>query len=498
MTRITQLADRAAIAASAMLDGVGDARSMPAPEWAAAVAEIEAVGRLVDAARVAIAGATAGTGRSLPAVAEPLGARSGADALAGCAGVSEREAARRIALADALTASTSLTGAFVAERFPVIASALREGRIGLDAAAVIVRELDAVRIRAAADDLVAAETGLVTLGAARAGAVPARTEYVVDAAKAWSSAIDPDGARPREERMLRRRAFRIGVEDADGGRAFGGYLAAEPALMLESLIEAHRRAGTGVGFVDGTTGAAVEQAPDAAAMSSTADTLDEADTDDAAEMGDAADALDELVVRDDRSPQQQRHDAFAAIITVAARSLDAPTIGGAPPAVLITVSADDLHDPAGRDGDPIGRVDGAATAFSRAAVERAIDRGGMQEVLLSHDGAIVGIRSVQRCFTAAQRRAIMARDGGCVIPGCRIPASWCEVHHVRPWRDGGTTTTDNGVLLCWWHHTRIDTGPWRIAMIHGVPHVRGPGMTRWRRHRPVLRRRGTVAAAGPG
>ena len=482
MTRITQLADRAAIAASAMLDGVGDACSMSALEWAEAVAEIEAVGRLVDAARVAIAGATAGTGRSLPAVAEPLGARSGADALAGCAGVSEREAARRIALADALTGSASLTGAFVAERFPVLASALRDGRIGLDAAAVIVRELDAVRIRATADDLAAAEDGLVTLGAAREGAVPARTEYVVDAAKAWSSAIDPDGARPREERMLRRRAFRIGMEDADGGRSCGGYLAAEPALMLASLIEAHRRAGTGVGFVDAATGTVVEQAMEADA----ADTLE------------PADALDEPVVRDDRSPQQQRHDAFAAIITVAARSLDAPTIGGAPPAVLVTVSADDLRDPAGRAGDPIGRVDGAATAFSRASVERAIDRGGMQEVLLSHEGAIVGIRSVQRCFTAAQRRAIMARDGGCVIPGCRIPASWCEVHHVRPWRDGGTTTTDNGVLLCWWHHTRIDTGPWRIAMIHGVPHVRGPGMTRWRRHRPVLRRRGTVAAAGPG
>lgn len=45
-----------------------------------------------------------------------------------------------------------------------------------------------MRIRATADDLVAAELGLVTLAAARDGGVPARAEYVSDAAKAWASA----------------------------------------------------------------------------------------------------------------------------------------------------------------------------------------------------------------------------------------------------------------------------------------------------------------------
>ena len=452
MTRITQLAETAALAASALLAGVGDSRLMTPTEWAHAVGEIEAVGRVLDAARVAIAGAAAGVGRSIPTVAATLGARGGADALAGCAGISEREAGRRIALADALTASASLTGALVVERFPLLASALREGSIGIEAAAVVVRELDAVRIRASADDLAAAEIGLVTLAAAREGAAPARTEFVVDAAKAWASAIDPDGARPREERMLRRRAFRIGVEDDDGGRTFGGYLAAEPALMLESLIEAHRRAGTGVAFVD----------------ASPADVADEP----------------EPVVRDARTMAQQRHDAFAAMIVAAARAVDAPSIGGAPPAVLVTVTADDLNATDGRAGDPIGRVDGTSTAFTRAAVERAIDRGGFQEVSLDSAGAIVGIGSVQRCFTPTQRRAIVARDGGCVIPGCRIPAGWCEVHHVVPHRDGGPTSTNNGALLCWWHHVNIDTGPWQIMMLNGVPHVRGPGLPQWRRHQP--------------
>lgn len=455
MTRIADLVDTAAPALSALIGGLGSVMSMTPSDWADAVAEVESLGRLIDAARVAVAAAAVGAARALPAVTVPLGARSGADALAGCAGISEPEARRRIRLAEALTPGVSLTGAPVPERFPLLAEQFRSGSIGVEAAGVIVRELDAVRLRADADDLLAAEDGLVTLAAARDGGVPARTEYVADAAKAWASAIDPDGARPREERMLRRRSFRMGIEDDDDGRPFAGYLAGELALQLDALIESHRRARTGVSFD--------------------------------AEQADPDDPNSPLLPRDDRTPQQQRHDAFAAIITGAARAADAPTIGGAPPAVLITVTADDLNDPDGRAGDPIGRVDGAATAFSRAAVDRAIDRGGIQHVVLDPAGAIIGIGSVQRCFTPTQRRAIAARDGGCVIPGCRVPAAWCDVHHVIPARDGGPTTTGNGVLLCWWHHTRIDTGPWRITMIHGVPHVRGPGVPQWRRHESRLR-----------
>jgi hypothetical protein len=75
-----------------------------------------------------------------------------------------------------------------------------------------------------------------------------------------------------------------------------------------------------------------------------------------------------------------------------------------------------------------------------------------------------------------------------VIPGCTTPASWCEVHHVIEYANGGPTHTDNGVLLCWYHHRSIDTNGWHVRMNDGVPETRAPGWLDpdrpWRRHRP--------------
>lgn len=100
--------------------------------------------------------------------------------------------------------------------------------------------------------------------------------------------------------------------------------------------------------------------------------------------------------------------------------------------------------------------------------------GGIQRVLFDEDGRIVAIGTSSRIFNALQRRAITLRDGGCVIPGCTIPATWCEVHHVREHADGGPTHTDNGVLLCWFHHRTLHLSEWVIRMNHGIPKSAAP------------------------
>ncbi len=68
-----------------------------------------------------------------------------------------------------------------------------------------------------------------------------------------------------------------------------------------------------------------------------------------------------------------------------------------------------------------------------------------------------------RTATPAQRRALAARDRGCIIPGCGIPAEACQTHHVEDWAAGGDTDLPNLALLCWAHHRQVDLGMWTIV-----------------------------------
>jgi hypothetical protein len=172
---------------------------------------------------------------------------------------------------------------------------------------------------------------------------------------------------------------------------------------------------------------------------------------------------------DDRTGGEKRADILRGILTQVAQDPRTPTMGGTPPTVMVHVNATDLIANAG-----VGWIDGVEGPISMRTINQMIDNGGMQPVFFGSTGAIIGLGSKDRCFTPLQRKAITARDGGCIIPGCTSPAHWAEIHHVIPWRHGGTTHVNNGVLLCWYHHHTIDTSGWNIRMVKGVPQVRAP------------------------
>lgn len=144
-------------------------------------------------------------------------------------------------------------------------------------------------------------------------------------------------------------------------------------------------------------------------------------------------------------------------------------MGGAAPTVMVHVQATDLADKRG-----VGWIDGVDAPISLRTVDRLICAGGYQKIVFSYDGQILHLGGKERFFTSQQRRAIAARDGGCIIPGCPVTAAWAEVHHVIPWQHNGATDVDNGVLLCFYHHSTIDTSGWSIRMVGGVPQVLAP------------------------
>lgn len=171
----------------------------------------------------------------------------------------------------------------------------------------------------------------------------------------------------------------------------------------------------------------------------------------------------------DRRPVARRRlDALFAACGAALRSADLPETGGLPTQVMVTVDLDALRSGLGSAQLP---YTGPVPVH---AVRRLACDAGITPIVLSSSGAVLDVGRTKRLFRTHVRKALIARDGGCAFPGCHIPATWCEGHHVVPWWNDGATSLDNAVLLCPYHHHLVHEGHWSIVMRSGLPWFRRP------------------------
>ncbi len=194
---------------------------------------------------------------------------------------------------------------------------------------------------------------------------------------------------------------------------------------------------------------------------------------------------------DERSPEQRRADALD---TLADAALGATAAGGVPVGPRATVSfvmreetwaamREEKHAPASSAGaasvPPATFDDGVAMPPSEVA--RLLCDCELTRVVIDAEGQPMDLGRATRRHTAAQRRAVTVRDGGCFWPGCGTPTRWCEVHHLAWWdRDGGETSVDDGALACSFHHHelhRLDLTVTRYTVPGGAS---GPGESRTR------------------
>jgi hypothetical protein len=434
----------------------------------------ESLGRQIDALRITAAGEIDERSRT-ELGDERLSARTGCstatDLVCRLTGVASTTARIRIRQGRAIAVRTTLTGEPRPAEFPTIREALVAGAIGVDSIAAITSVLspladrcDPAQLAAAEYELVAAATGNSPDGAPACSADDTRNQ-----AKVWELVLDPDGTLPDYERALRRRGITLGRE-RDGVIPISGGLLPDVAAQFIKLRDAQLNPR-----VEDRTG---QPDADPAPLAGVA----------FRETGDACgtDSPEPDIPVDTRTQPQKLHDVFATILGVAARSAESPTLGGLPPTLLVTISADELHS-----DDGVGFVDGTDCTVPAFVARQTACCGGIQSLVIDRDGRIIELGSPNRTFSGQQRRAITARDGGCIIPGCQSPATWCEIHHVIPHAQGGPTHVDNGVPLCWWHHRTIETSGWEIRMVDGLPEVRPPASIdstrRWRAARGSLR-----------
>lgn len=157
-----------------------------------------------------------------------------------------------------------------------------------------------------------------------------------------------------------------------------------------------------------------------------------------------------------RTASQRRADALVELIRRGITSDITTATTRQRAAVTLLVPVEDLESGVGARTDTGDRMGPAGT-------RRLLCDSTVTLVGWSADGVPLSHGRTRRFPTPAQRRALTARDRGCVFPGCDAPPGWCDAHHRNHWhRDHGPTDIDNLHLVCPHHHTLLHEGGWTV------------------------------------
>lgn len=349
------------------------------------------------------------------------------------AGVTKREAGAMVRVGVQLTPDAS-------PWLAAVGAGVGAGRVSVEKADVIRAGLGVPTSEVAADDLADAAAELAALA-------PALTvEKLASRARELRDELDAASVRDRH-RALREKRYLTFTPLWDGTTRLSGILDPESAAIVSAAYDAAtspRRGGPR--FVD----------------------------------SDAAEAA-ERVVADERTIGQIAVDTFVDLLRLGSEVSPERMLGSRRHAVRVLVTERDLRERTGAafHGD-------SADGVPVEVAERHICDAGILPILFDETGTDpLKVGREQRLYTARQREALAARDGGCRFPDCDRPVSWTEAHHTVPWSHGGGTDIESGILLCRHHHMLIHDNGWRIDRHPEHGFVAIPPRTRDPQLRPI-------------
>jgi 5-methylcytosine-specific restriction protein A len=116
-------------------------------------------------------------------------------------------------------------------------------------------------------------------------------------------------------------------------------------------------------------------------------------------------------------------------------------------------------------GMGFGSCDSMQLPISVGLLRAMAAEAGIIPAVLGSAPLPIDVGRGRRLASPAQRIAVAERDGGCAW--CHAPSSYCDVHHIIHWDDGGPTDLSNLVMLCVSCHHSIHYGRWRIEVKQG-------------------------------
>jgi Domain of unknown function (DUF222)/HNH endonuclease len=427
----------------------------------------EAAGRFMDASRVLSAAEVADRSRyelGAEGLSMRLSERKPDLFVEQVTRVSHAEALRRIRVGSSIRHRLSLQGEALAPERPIVAEAMTNGLIGVDAANAILWSLKqaATGSEATVENMDAAELALTQQATADSA------DLVLDSGRLWRDALDPEGVEPRYDDIRERRLVTRGRE-RNGITTFTVKADPVTTAVIDAALLDSMDPKVGPRFLSEQDQARAE-----------------------VELVDVNGELMEKIV-DPRSLGQKQLDILTAVLTAGLRATREGdpalrTVGS----VTAIIKLEDLQA-----GTGFGVLEGSDEVIPASAIREMVCDTGFYLVATGSHGEPLYEGLVQRYFTQAQRRAMIARDGDrCIVPGCKCRAAATHAHHVVFWKDGGSTDIDNGVLLCPAHHHALHQGAFQIRMVDGMPQIRA-GIDSWddSAWRPASRNRLLAAAA---
>ncbi|TCM44515.1 HNH endonuclease signature motif containing protein [Kribbella sp. VKM Ac-2568] len=328
-------------------------------------------------------------------------------------------------------------------------------------AAAIVAELENVPKTVAVEDLAVAEQQLVALGR------HFNPSELRKAARRVRDLLDADGPAPEEDKAYAREELRL--RPADRGVKFSGYLANENAELFQALILSGSKPRKTV------TGELDPRSPDKRRADALTDVLNV--------------ASNAITVA---TPTDQTGNAASG-----AAATGAAVAGHGPKAhITITIDLKDLTDAGAHAVGTLVHGEG----LSAGAIRRLACEAQIIPIVLGANSEPLDVAMAQRFVNRAIRRALNARDKGCVV--CKAPPIFCDAHHLISWIDNGPTALTNLVLLCRRHHIDTHHGHWTITLHHGTvtvarPAWAEPNPTRTRYRTPTSSHRDRGLADSP-
>jgi hypothetical protein len=153
---------------------------------------------------------------------------------------------------------------------------------------------------------------------------------------------------------------------------------------------------------------------------------------------------------DGRTASQRRADALGDLARSFLEGSEPPTVGGERPHLAVHVDVDGLQNDGGRLHETEDGV-----VLDIASIRQLACDASVYRVVFGSESEVLDLGRKARVVSAPLRRAVVARDRRCIVPGCGRSPRWCDVHHIVFWADGGETGIDNLCLLCRYHHTLV-------------------------------------------